>query len=279
MSQIPQCILILNSNQINAFMNDAKSAKGESIEKRRKTNNNHGKTNIETVCSPYFVIPQNSLISMAIKPEKKQNNQFENPQKKSPFTCEEDKLLLQLVENYGKNDWKAISILMKKFNFNRNTRQCKDRYYHYLDPSIKQNFEWTKEEDDLLLNKVIEIGNKWKTMESFFPGRTEISLRNRFKLLQRKESKDERKKDKKKKNIMSDEFSFLDNFCTNSNNTNCMRDKNVDNAQNGNESNDIVNNSNKEFYSSFSFDQDILFDNEFEQESSMWIDEHFNEYI
>lgn len=138
------------------------------------------------------------------------NNTPKNTSQKNPFTEEEDNLISQLVKCFGENNWSAVSQHMKQNNFDRNIRQCRDRYYHYLNPKIK-NSEWTTEEDELLMENVKKNGNRWKKMEKFFPGRTEVSLRNRYNLLIRKQNKIA-KKIKKKSDIMSDNFSFLDSY-------------------------------------------------------------------
>lgn len=119
--------------------------------------------------------------------------------KKKPFSPEEDEVLLNLVETQGIGNWQKISIKMKNYNFDRNGRQCRDRYYHYLDPSIKMNCDWTPEEDSLILKYVEKKGKKWKGMEKNFPGRTEVSLRNRYNLLMRKKVKEQKKTGKKEK--------------------------------------------------------------------------------
>lgn len=135
---------------------------------------------------------------------------------KNIFSIQEDTLLISLVDQMGDKNWLGISKKMKEMNYDRNSRQCRDRYMHYLDPKMHNDVNWSPEEDDLLLLTVEKYGNKWKYMESLFAGRSEVSLRNRYRKLQRKKSKEERKGEKKKKNIMSDSFSFLDDIKTTS---------------------------------------------------------------
>ena len=67
--------------------------------------------------------------------------------KKTKFSQEEDMLLIQMVEEYGENNWQEISTKMKKTK-----RQCKDRFLSYLSPKINKN-EWTSEEDIKLAQK------------------------------------------------------------------------------------------------------------------------------
>lgn len=136
----------------------------------------------------------------------------EKPVLKKPFSFEEDELLLSLVNSLGdKKDWILISFYMKKFNYERSSRQCRDRYVHYLDPKIINNVPWSPEDDNLLIKTVEKQGKKWKILEKTFPGRSEVALRNRYHLLLRKMVKSKQNKEKKA-NIMSDKFAFLDNF-------------------------------------------------------------------
>lgn len=116
---------------------------------------------------------------------------------KKPFTNIEDEILLSLVKMYGPRKWQKISLQMKKLNYNRNGRQCRDRYYHYLDPHINIGNEWSQQEDELILDTVDKIGKKWKSMEKMFVGRTEVALRNRYNLLIRKKTKENKLNEKK----------------------------------------------------------------------------------
>ena len=102
---------------------------------------------------------------------------------KQKFTQSEDEKLQQLVKKYGQNDWKLIAEKMS----NRTSRQCRERWKYYLQPSLQQpaNMEWTKEEDTLLIQKMNEFGTKWSQIAKFFPFRTDINVKNRFHRLQR----------------------------------------------------------------------------------------------
>lgn len=104
------------------------------------------------------------------------------------FTEDEDDQLRQLVELHGEDDWQTVSHFMP----GRDSRQCKERWSHYLSPNLRTE-SWTPEEDDLLNHKVQEMGRKWKVFEIFFPGRTDISIKNRYNLLERKRRRDLKK--------------------------------------------------------------------------------------
>ena len=90
------------------------------------------------------------------------------------FSPEEDQILLNLVSYFGLN-WNEISKRM----INRNPRQCKDRYMTYLNPYTKLG-NWTQFEDDLIIQKYLEFGNKWVLISKFLPHRTDTSIKNRF---------------------------------------------------------------------------------------------------
>lgn len=117
-----------------------------------------------------------------------------------PFTPEEDQKLLEVISNSTKSDsrqksnltarkeqsinWKKVSNQMG----DRTVRQCKERYFHYLSPTINKK-EWTNEEDSLLMSSVARLGKRWKVFERLFTKRTEIDIRNRYYVLQRRITK------------------------------------------------------------------------------------------
>ena len=96
-------------------------------------------------------------------------------QKKRTFSVLEDATLLNLVSIYGIGRWKDIANLIP----GRTERQCRERYKTYLAPGIR-NDPWTQEEDNLLVQKVNEIGPKWAEIAKFFNGRTDNSVKNRY---------------------------------------------------------------------------------------------------
>ena len=107
---------------------------------------------------------------------------------KQKFTPSEDAALQSLVKVHGTSDWKLIAEHMP----NRSSRQCRERWKYYIAPSLQQGVstEWTKEDDEKLLQKYNEIGPKWSQIARFFPTRTDINLKNRYHRLQRLHSKE-----------------------------------------------------------------------------------------
>ena len=100
---------------------------------------------------------------------------------RNTFSIEEDKKLNDLVAQYGM-DWKQIAIYMP----GRNARQVKERWRNYLSSDVEYR-PWTSDEDDLLYKKYREFGPRWKEISRFFEKRTEVHVKNRWRLLQRAE--------------------------------------------------------------------------------------------
>jgi hypothetical protein len=101
------------------------------------------------------------------------------------FSPDEDDMLRALVKKNGVGDWPAIAAQMP----NRDSRQCKERWFHYLAPCLVQN-PWTRADDVLLEGKVAEHGHRWKLFELFFPGRTDVNIKNRYNVLVRRRKRE-----------------------------------------------------------------------------------------
>jgi pre-mRNA-splicing factor CDC5/CEF1 len=71
----------------------------------------------------------------------------------------EDEILKAAVMKYGKNQWARISSLLVR----KSAKQCKARWYEWLDPSIKKT-EWTREEDEKLLHLAKLMPTQWRTI-------------------------------------------------------------------------------------------------------------------
>ncbi|KAK2970399.1 hypothetical protein RJ640_016253 [Escallonia rubra] len=98
----------------------------------------------------------------------------------------EDEILKAAVMKYGKNQWARISSLLVR----KSAKQCKARWYEWLDPSIKKT-EWTREEDEKLLHLAKLMPTQWRTIAPIV-GRTPSQCLERYeKLLDAACSKEE----------------------------------------------------------------------------------------
>ncbi|KAN0062716.1 Pre-mRNA-splicing factor cef1 [Thecaphora frezii] len=97
----------------------------------------------------------------------------------------EDEILKAAISKYGKNQWARISSLLVR----KTPKQCKARWYEWLDPSIKKT-EWSKEEDEKLLHLAKLMPTQWRTIAPIV-GRTANQCLERYqKLLDEAEARD-----------------------------------------------------------------------------------------
>ena len=78
----------------------------------------------------------------------------------------EDEVLKAAVMKYGKNQWSRIASVLHR----KSAKQCKARWYEWLDPSIKKT-EWSREEEEKLLHLAKLMPTQWRTIASIV-GRT-----------------------------------------------------------------------------------------------------------
>lgn len=97
----------------------------------------------------------------------------------------EDEILKAAISKYGKNQWARISSLLVR----KTPKQCKARWYEWLDPSIKKT-EWSKEEDEKLLHLAKLMPTQWRTIAPIV-GRTATQCLERYqKLLDEAEARE-----------------------------------------------------------------------------------------
>jgi pre-mRNA-splicing factor CDC5/CEF1 len=71
----------------------------------------------------------------------------------------EDEILKAAVMKYGLNQWSRISSLLVR----KSAKQCKARWYEWIDPSIKKT-EWSREEEEVLLHLAKIFPCQWRTI-------------------------------------------------------------------------------------------------------------------
>lgn len=98
---------------------------------------------------------------------------------KGAWSQEEDDKLRQLVMQDFQN-WGKLAIHMQ----GRTAKQCRERWNYYLDPNVNRS-DFTDEEDRKLLQLHATWGNKWAYISRELPGRTDSSVKSRYRLLLR----------------------------------------------------------------------------------------------
>mmetsp|Transcript_1666 Transcript_1666/g.1816 ORF Transcript_1666/g.1816 Transcript_1666/m.1816 type:complete len:805 (+) Transcript_1666:172-2586(+) len=71
----------------------------------------------------------------------------------------EDEILKSAVMKYGKCQWARVASLLTR----KSAKQCKARWYEWLDPSIKKT-EWNRDEEEKLLHLAKLLPNQWRTI-------------------------------------------------------------------------------------------------------------------
>ncbi|OHT08940.1 Myb-like DNA-binding domain containing protein [Tritrichomonas foetus] len=98
---------------------------------------------------------------------------------RSKWSFEEDEALRQvMVEELP---WKIVSDKMTERGFQRDAKQCRDRWKNYLSNEYVNNV-WREEEDKILLLAFQRYGPKWTTIAQIplFRTRTQNQLKNRY---------------------------------------------------------------------------------------------------
>ncbi|KAG9152992.1 hypothetical protein Leryth_021942 [Lithospermum erythrorhizon] len=102
------------------------------------------------------------------------------------WTSEEDDILREQIEKNGTDNW---TIIASKFQ-DKTTRQCRRRWYTYLNSDFKKG-GWSPEEDLLLCEAQKLFGNRWTEIAKVVSGRTDNAVKNRFSTLCKKRAKHE----------------------------------------------------------------------------------------
>jgi hypothetical protein len=91
------------------------------------------------------------------------------------FTLEEDIAIARAKLGIPSESWDDIAKRLE----GRTAGQCQRRWTQYLAPEISSE-PWTPEEDQLLVDKVNEVGLDWAAMKPSFSRRGVFDIRNRW---------------------------------------------------------------------------------------------------
>ena len=94
---------------------------------------------------------------------------------KGSWTREEDEIIINYVKQNGDKSWAKLALQLR----GRTGKQCRERFKNHLDPNVAKN-SWTEEEDQKLIDLHNKLGNAWTKIASFFEGRTDNCIKNRW---------------------------------------------------------------------------------------------------
>jgi len=94
---------------------------------------------------------------------------------KKPWTPLEDEMLRELVALQGPRNWGVIAERME----GRLGKQCRERWCNNLAPEVNK-MPWTLDEDKIIWDLQVQIGNQWAEIAKALPGRTHNSVKNRW---------------------------------------------------------------------------------------------------
>jgi hypothetical protein len=101
---------------------------------------------------------------------------FKPKQTRQHFSAVDDKRIMDAVGDQAYPNWNQIAELVP----GKTGRQCRERFQHYLRPSLVQE-PWTPEEDELICALHTQYGSDWARIAQHFGGsRSNNNIKNRW---------------------------------------------------------------------------------------------------
>lgn len=94
--------------------------------------------------------------------------------KKGEWSKEEDDKLKAYINRYGIWNWRQLP---KYAGLSRCGKSCRLRWKNYLQPDVRRG-NFTKQEEDIIINLHNQLGKKWSIFAKNLPGRTDNEIKN-----------------------------------------------------------------------------------------------------
>lgn len=99
--------------------------------------------------------------------------------RRGKWVVHEDNTLRQVVQQLGTQGLKIWENIAQAMKWKRSPKQCRERWFNFLDPSIKIG-GWTAKEDGTLRSLYQQFGSRWSKIAKHLAGRTADRAKQRL---------------------------------------------------------------------------------------------------